>query len=349
MPNEQKLTALLDKYARRSDTGQVSFALASPSRDWAFHYESEPEPKPYFAASVTKLYTVAIIMQLRQEGKLRLDDHIAKFLDAHVVRGLNVYKGTDHSEKITVKQLLAHTSGIAGYFDQKRDDDGGTLVADIVERDRAWTAEQAIEMAKTRMSAHFAPGTPGKAFYSDTNYHLLGLIVERITGKSWDHAVVARVIKRLHLESTWPFRTEDLPRYDEVAPILWGTEPVRIPLAITSVNAHGGLVSTAQDGIVFLQAFLGGRLFDAAYLDEMRAEWNRIFFPLRYGMGLMRYSMFAVGGGPKEYIGHSGSTGTVLFYAPDADLYISGSINQLKKRALVYQLMSRLGALAVGR
>ena len=343
---ESKLRAVLDSYAARPDTGPVSFSMSSPSRAWRWSYDDRDAPKPYFIASVTKLYIAAVVIQLRAAGLVDLDDSIARHLDAETVSGLNTFRGIEHSAEITVRDLLAHTSGIAGYFDQKRRS-GGTLLKEILQTDRSWSIQEALDIAKHDMSSHFAPGTAGKAFYSDTNYHLLALIIQSLTGASWEKAVDSRVIAPLDLNDTWAFRPADIARYDEIAPMLHGQTPVRIPLAMASVGAHGGLVSTADDGVRFLEAFMTGKLFDLAALEEMQEDWKRIFFPLRYGIGMMRYGMprlLSPGPGPRTYVGHSGSSGTVLFRAPSADLYISGNVSQIKNRALVYQLTSRLGA-----
>jgi D-alanyl-D-alanine carboxypeptidase len=63
---------------------------------------------------------------------------------------------------------------------------------------------------------------------------------------------------------------------------------------MASVQADGGIVSTLADGLAFMDAFLGGRLFPAPLLEEMQADWHRVFLPLEYGTGIMRYRMPAV-------------------------------------------------------
>ena len=65
----------------------------------------------YFIASITKLYTTALVMQLRAEGKLQLNDKISKYLPEEIMRGLHVYKGIDYSDSITIRHLLSQTSG----------------------------------------------------------------------------------------------------------------------------------------------------------------------------------------------------------------------------------------------
>ncbi len=71
---------------------------------------------PIFLASVTKLYTAVAIMRLSEQGALALDDPIAKYLPADLIRGINVSDGHDYAQEITIAQLIAHTSGIADYY-----------------------------------------------------------------------------------------------------------------------------------------------------------------------------------------------------------------------------------------
>ena len=127
--------------------------------------------------------------------------------------------------------------------------------------------------------------------------------------------------------------------------MLYGKEPVAIPKAMASVRADGGMVSTAREGLIFLQALMTGELFPRSYLDQMQREWRRIFTPLEYGTGIMRFALpryFSPLRPAPPMIGHSGASGAVLFTVPDLDLYISGTVNQIRKRSLSYNLMVRL-------
>ena len=339
---ERKLAALLDDSERRTDTSGVAFALAQPSTGWTWVYGDSHAP--YFIASITKLYTTALVMDLVNRGHIGLDLPIVSYLPRDVVAGLNVQDGVDRSEEITVRHLLSHTSGIADYFEQKRTD-GTTTFGRALVADQGWTFEQAVEIAKHEMRPRFAPGAPGKASYSDTNYQLLGAIVGSVTGMTFEAALAERVISPLELSRTYLFTAETLDRYDQVATMLWGTEPVRIPLVMASVGADGGIVSTADESMRFLQAFMTGELFPSHYLADMQREWRRIFFPLQYGVGVMRFALPRVMTGFRSapaMIGHSGASGAVAFYAPKIDLYVTGTVNQVKKRSLVYQLMTRV-------
>ena len=341
---ERRLSQLVAKYDSRRDTNSVRFSLASPSRDWRWEWSSPGSGQQYFIASTTKLYVTALIMQLRSEGRLDLDSAVMEYVGPSVMSGIHVLRGIDCSERITVSELLSHTSGIADYFEQRRRD-GSTQIGEALRQDFGWTFDDVLRITKEQLSPKFAPSTPGKAFYSDTNFQLLGAVIEAITGGTFEDALQERILGPLGLDDTYPFTRETLDRYESVAAMLYGERPVAIPQAMASVRADGGIVSTAVDGISLLEAFMTCRLFPAEYLDEMQLNWNPVFPPLEYGVGLMRFAL------PRYYtlfkevppmIGHSGASGAVLYYVPALDLYVSGTVNQIKKRSLSYNLMTRL-------
>src|SRR5690606_20584609 len=99
-------------------------------------------------------------------------------------------------------------------------------------------------------------------------------------------------------------------------------------------------------------AFLGGELFDRGYLDEMTAQWRRMRAPVQYGLGMMRLTVprwRAAPGVPREFIGHTGSTGSVLFQAPETGLFISGTLNSIGNASAQHRLLVKLAAAASGR
>ncbi len=341
---ESQLTRLLEQYDARPDTNGVRFAFASPQHGWRWEWLSPGSTGQYFIASTTKLYVTALVMQLRVEGQLDLDAPAAKYLDDSAMSGLHVLRGADAGDRITIRELLSHTSGIADYFEQ-RQRDGSTQIGKALQADFAWTFDDVLRITRDELTPKFAPSTPGKAFYSDTNYQLLGAVVEAITGSSYEDALRQRILAPLALADTYPFTLDALDHYESVSAMLYDKKRVAIPKAMASVRADGGIVSTAHDGLVFLEAFMTGQLFPRTYLDEMQRQWNAIFPPLQYGMGLMRFAL------PRYYtlfkkvpamIGHSGASGAVLFYIPALDLYVSGTVNQIKKRSLSYNLLTRL-------
>ena len=356
---ERRLAATLEKYDARLDTGAVRFALESPSRGWSWDWASAAVSTPsaaaaptgtptsagrFFIASATKLYVTALVMQLCAEGRLDLRAPAADYLDRTVLERMHVLRGVDSSMRITVEELLAHTSGIADYFEQRRAD-GTTQIGRALEHDFSWTLGDVLRITRDELEPRFAPSTPGKAFYSDTNYQLLGALVEAVTGQTYEEALRERILAPLGLESTYPFTLETLDRYADVDAMLYGARPIVIPKAMASVRADGGIVSTAREGIVFLEAFMGGRLFPAEYLGEMQQWWNPIFRPLEYGVGLMRFALpryYTLGRRVPPMVGHSGASGAVLYFVNDLDLYVSGTVNQVRKRSLSYNLLTRL-------
>lgn len=347
---ESRLTKILGSYDARPDTNALHFALSSPRRGWSFDWGSPGAPAQYFIASATKLYVSALIMQLRQEGLLELDTPAASYLSPQVMAGIHVFHGVDASARITVRQLLSHTSGIADYFEQ-RQRDGSSQFKKALASDFAWSFEDVLRITRQQLSPHFPPARPGKAFYSDSNFQLLGALIEAITGDRYEAALQQRILQPLGLSDTYPFTMETLDRYDRVAAMLYDKKRLVIPQAMASVRADGGIVSTARDGITFLQAFMTGALFPLPYLDEMQQHWNRIFMPLEYGIGIMRFALpryFSPLKTIPPMVGHSGASGALLFWVPELDLYISGTVNQVKKRSLSYNLMTRLVMLCLG-
>lgn len=345
-PASAKLDRIAARYAAKSKVSAMSFAIEQPATGFTWGYGDIHQP--FFIASITKLYTVAMIMQLRDERALTLDTRAAELLGEETMRGLNVHGGHDHGSVITVRELLSHTSGLPDYFEQKHPD-GTTVLSNMLRADEGWAFEDLIERVRA-MPSPFAPSTPGKALYSDINYDLLGRIIEVATSSSYAHAIRKRVIEPLGLHD-WLFAPGTLDRYDEVASVLHGRTPLHIPKTIAcSFPASGAVVSTPADQVRFLRAFITGELFPAHYLTEMTAHWNSVFSrlePLDYGIGIMRFTIprwlspFAQ---IPEMIGHSGSFGTVLYHIPERDFYISGTVNQMQPRSLPYPLLTRLVA-----
>ena len=147
---EERLTATAERYARRTDTSDVVFAMTQPGRGW--QWSSGAVNAPYFVASATKLFTSTLIFQLAEEGVVELDLSLGQYLPSELVTGLNVIDGIDRSDQITVRQLLAHTSGTADYFEQRRND-GSTTFGRALDADFAWSIDEAVRIAKEEIAA----------------------------------------------------------------------------------------------------------------------------------------------------------------------------------------------------
>lgn len=292
----------------------------------------------YSIASITKMYTATVILQLNEKGKLKLDDPIAKYLSPDVMKGLHVFEGTDYSNKITIRQLLTHTSGLPDYFTEPTQNQKSIEEIRKTE-DISYGLDEILNRVKS-LTPHFVPGAENQAYYSDTNYQLLGVIIENITGKKLSEVYSEHIFAPLHMDDTY-LKTDD--SIWDIAPIYCNGKALKVPKIVVSERSTGGIVSTAKDNMTFLTAFFSGKLFPQEYLEDMQ-KWTDIFFPMQYGAGLMKCAPPVPFGRFPDYelIGHSGSTGTFCYYCPGRNIYITGTTNQLDTtRAMmaVYKLL----------
>ncbi|MFF1350334.1 serine hydrolase domain-containing protein [Streptomyces sp. NPDC058322] len=239
--------------------------------------------------SNTKAFTAVVVLQLVGEGKIALDADIDTYLPG-LVRG----KGID-GRRITVRQLLQHTSGLPEY---------GLHIDDDELRHRYFEPRELLDIA-LRYKADAAPGE--KWGYSNTNYLLAGLIVQKITGRPLAEEIDRRIIKRVGLRHTY-FPTPGDKTIREPHPQGYHRNPADGPLRdFTEIDpsagwAAGQLISTDSDLNRFFGALLAGRLLPAAQLAEMRTTVPVGDSGMRYGLGLTSRTLSCGG----VYWGHGG-------------------------------------------
>ena len=284
----------------------------------------------YFIASVTKLYITVLIMKLVEEEGLDLDNPISKYLEEKFIRGLNTYKGIEYSNMITLRHLISNTSGIPDYFFHKREN-GENFADDLLAgQDISWDVDETIEYTK-KLQAKFPPGKKGRAAYSDTNYQILGKIIEEIKGKSIGEVLQEEIFNVLGLKNTYAYNnTEDTCP----AAFYYKSRELWVPNYIASVTAEGGIVSTAEESMIFLKAFFQGEFFSKNKIEELK-KWNLILPPpslFYYGIGLEKLYIPRIVSPLKpikEIIGFWGQTGSFAWYNPDTELYFTGTTNQI--------------------
>ncbi len=283
----------------------------------------------YFIASVTKMYVTVVVLRLREEGRLGLDDPIERYLPTELIQGLHVTNGVDRTHAITVKHLISNTSGLTDYFFGKGPDGRQASEALLKGQDEAWPLERIVERVRT-LKPRFLPGQPGKVHYSDTNYELLGRIIETVTGQSIAEVFQAFIFDELELRDTYAFSD---PADTRPAPMYYQDKPLHVPRYIASVTAEGGLVSTAAEVMTFAKAFFQGRFFPPETVETLK-RWNRIYFPgqFDFGIGLEKQwvpwvlsPLNPIG----ELLGFWGQSGAFAFHNPQRDLYFTGTVNQL--------------------
>lgn len=339
-----RLDRIATAYARNPAVHDLSITLVQPRTGLA--WSAGTPGRSYFIASITKLFTTAVVMQLRADGAFDLDTPVSALVGEETMRGLVVHRGVDHGRQVTVGHLLSHRSGIPDYYEPKGAD--GRRLADVMwADDRYRRFEELIEHARGARSP-FPPREHGRGHYSDTNFQLLGRIIESVSAAAYVDVVRRRIIEPLGLADTWHVTPATAERFSEVSVVYRGQARFAAPASLASTAPDGGLVSTGRDQVRFLQAFMGGELFDSTYLAGMTRSPHKLdpgFGPLKYGVGLMHFALprwQALGQQVPAMLGHSGSFGSLLFYAPAIDLYVAATVNQARPRRLPYPLLARL-------
>ena len=297
---------------------------------------------PFLIASTSKLFVTAMIFRLAGDGAIGLDDPVVKYFPGELTR-LHVWHGEDVTDRITIRHLLTHSSGLADYFEGKRRD-GTSLAATLFAgNDLSYGLADVIHWVRDEMTPAFAPGTGRRALYSDTNFYLLTELVARMRRQSPDAALKDMITGPLELEHTRFFHPGSA-----TLPLRLGTQTLNIPLALASMPGDGGAISTARELARFGRAFFDGRLFGEKILSGV-SDWRRVFFPLQAGFGVLRFHLpwflppFRAG---LEFLGHSGISGAFVYFWPKQDVIVSGTINQLQNRSRPYRLMVKAALLA---
>jgi CubicO group peptidase (beta-lactamase class C family) len=379
----RRLETLLDGLIERKEIH--SAVLSVVSGDGAFRWAGargtmSPDgtpmlpTTPWFIASITKIFVASTVLRMVEEGELTLEDRLVDRLAASVTDRLHVLDGEDRTDRITVEHLLGHTSGLADFIEDypatRRDEgaDRRSLVEILVEDgDRAWSLEETARWVRERLTPHFAPqpldARRVRIRYSDTNYQLLVGIIEARRDAPLFQVLGDLILDPLGLENTWlPGHPRGSDPEPDVAALYAGVEVVRFPSFLASI---ADLNSTCEDLSRFLRAVVDGRLFrDPGTWHRMRRRWRRFSLPLdraalrqpswpvEYGLGVMRFRLprFLTPFRPVPQVeGHTGSTGTWLFHAPEPGLVLAGAVSQITAGAIPYKVVPRvLRAMADG-
>ena len=316
------LQAMVDKTARELMVPGALVLLRTPEGDFTVSYgttelgtDSPPTAGTHFRiASNTKTITAALIVLLAEEGKLKLDDPVSKYV-ANVPNG----------DKITITDLLDMRSGLYNYT-------AAPELSESMDKDpaRAHTPADLLAIAFKR-PPDFQPGAEYE--YNNTNYALLGLIIEKAAAKPLAEVMRERLFGPLGMKETYLPASGDitLPEpyahgygYGSVATVLTDDEPyppdivaaaragTLNPADFTGVNhsfawAAGGAISTANDMATWIEALVSGKVLDAEY----QRKWSGSFKPQdpdkphgqEYGYGMVRLSW-----GPNTIYFHGGET-----------------------------------------
>jgi D-alanyl-D-alanine carboxypeptidase len=230
------------------------------------------------------------------------------------------------ADRITLRMLLNHTSGIAEW------DTPDVDVRVVSDPGHVYTTDEIIDLA-ARQPSSFEPGTSWS--YSNTNYTLVGLVLDGAGGQSWRALVRERVLKRLVLSHTFLPEPGDRTMADPYAHGYQDVSGTMVDLSAVDpsmAGAGGGhaMVTTIQDLARFLEALLGGELYarpdTLVAMTTMVEAPNESGLPHRYGLGLESYDL----PGGATIVGNSGGTAgyaTMMYRIPASDTTLVTSVN----------------------
>lgn len=255
-------------------------------------------------ASVAKVYIATIVLKLVQRGELSLDDRVGSL-------GVTVPAALSFAQEFTLRQLLSHTSGLSQTYTRDEDRGEPLTTADLLDRIPPAACD---------------PGTCWS--YADGNYVLAEAVLEAVTGRPLSEVFDAELLSPLALDGTRlvnaAVEDDPLPEqyalaHDDAGQIV---EPRR--LFEQSLPRSATLITTARDAAKFADALFSGDILDQARLTEMLETSVMRDLPcpeecnFDYGIGVFHYQI-----GGHEFVGHDGSSGTIVVHDQAKDLTVA--------------------------
>lgn len=320
----QKIDGLINKYHEYgqfsgavlvAENGNVIYKNGMGFANVEWEIANAPDAK-YRLGSITKQFTSMLIMQLVEEGKINLEGKLSDYLP---------YYRKDVGEKVTIHQLLNHTSGIPSYTDLP------TFMKDEVRN--PYRVKEVIEKFCSG-DLEFEPGSKWK--YDNSGYFILGAVIEEVTGKPYEAVLKENILDPLGMNSTGYDHSEEIIKKRASGYHKAGPRIINAPYMDMSLPyAAGSLYSTAEDLYLWDQAL---------YTDKLVSNESKekIFRPYMnnygYGWGIREQEF---GGEKKKVISHSGGifgfNTLILRYTDDKNLIVllcnvlPGELNGLSK------------------
>jgi D-alanyl-D-alanine carboxypeptidase len=328
-PKADYLQQLLKKHIANGIPGAV-IAIKDANGLWvgAEGYAKLEDKTPmspemaHYGFSITKVVTAVAIMQLKEKGLLNLDLPIRTYLPT------NLYSLVPKSETITVRMLLNHTSGYSDITQQT-----SYRLHWLDNPLKVWKREEYYELMRKTVTIQ---NTPGSIFnYSNTNYFLLSIIIDHITGKPHGEWYQKHIFDRLDLGQMFYKDAKQYPFYNNMPNTYWSRfgnntleNNTRMQRAYMQNEIYGedGLIATPDNYIRMMEGLVNGQLVSAASLDEMK-EWiqNPGSTEPDYGLGLVY-----VGYKNKPNFGHNGigiGSYSLCLYFPGDQTYLYVALN----------------------
>lgn len=280
------------------EADKVVFSKAYGFADVDANIEANNTTK-YKVGSITKTFTATIIMQLIEEKKLRLETKLLRF-----------YPKVQNADKISISDLLHHRTGIKDYINQD-----SLTVEDFANSD----LKEVIYDKINKYESIFEPGS--QFLYSNSNYYLLGGIIEKLTKESFAINVEKRIVKKLGLKNTsYPSGKIDSSLKESYSYLFNGSTWEKVTEWENHVAfAAGGIISTPDDLTEFMYSLFNGKLVKNPSLELMKDLKDG------YGAALMQFPF-----GERKFYGHTGGIENfraVVGYYPNDNLGVSLIVN----------------------
>ncbi len=302
-PGKAKLDQFFDRLAEKNKAmGSMTVARDSKvlyTRAIGYSQINGSERKPattatrYRVGSITKMFTAAMIFQFVEKGKLKLSDTLDKF-----------FPQIPNAKKITIAHMLAHRSGIHDLTDNP----------DF----RTWMMNP---KTKDEVLAIIAKGTPdfepdAKFSSSNSNYVVLGYIVEKLTGKPYQKALKERITSKIGLKDTYlGTGKSDIGKNESFSYSYAGDWKQETEIDLSIPGGAGAIISTPSDLVKFIQALFDGKLISQENVNQM----------MQNKMGMSSLPL-----GDKTFYGHGGSIDgfrSLLVYLPEEKLAVAYTSN----------------------
>ncbi|MDO6427679.1 serine hydrolase [Thalassotalea sp. 1_MG-2023] len=343
----------------------LAISVESPKQHFSWHkaggvaYPNTGEEMtiktPFRIASISKTLTATLIMQMVEAGNLTLSTPISNILtdsdmpDHFTINEIHQINGVSHGESLTIKQLLNHTSGLRDYIAEAPNNSAESYsmaalqILDLTGiqpsgiSKQFWNSESLLKYFFSSGMNQHAINTPGENYhYSDTNYLLLGIIIEKLSGMSLADNYQADIYSRSQMNASYlewyETNTNKGPahHYSNLAP--YGINE-NIDVIASGLNtsfdwAGGGIVSSIEELNFYVNNLFNNKLFqDIDTLKKMQQTVNVKDDNFSYGFGLKR----------KEYqlahktvvvYGHDGAWGSGMYYIPATGTSIVFTLNQ---------------------
>ncbi|MEM9473300.1 MAG: serine hydrolase domain-containing protein [Pseudomonadota bacterium] len=294
------------------------------------HSQSDNAPvflnTPFGVASITKMMVAALTFVYAERGLLDLDTPISDLVGGNrwLLTHASHPEFRGNLQSSTLRDLLAHRSGLPDYWQSD-----GFLSLWHRAKDKNWSPTELIDWA-SRQPPACAPRSCFK--YSDTNYVIVGLVLEQLAGRQLHEQLRAEIFKPLRMNCSWMFFQEPVPRgCAEPTHSYEGDLDVTDNRMQSADWSGGGVYSTLDDQLRLLRGLFNGKLVSSESLVEMQ-KWieTDLGNDIEYGLGLYKTKA----GPGMTLVGHTGIHNAFSFLWLEEGVLISGSLNQSENHAL---------------